>query len=946
MISSDPFNFPTAAELLVKSRESACPLNSSASDVSQSWHEGRSVSQGGFPSHSSVTSIKTENWTNASDLQGFENRFSQSCQEAPANASGLLTAGRVASGSLSRPYTAHIGATRMATYLSGSSVQPDAMQTLYLMNPGYNGYGDSSNPGNMVLLGPNTGAVGHGSPLGNPAQTHQQQHYIGFSLPPALMQAPLSQQSHIAAMSSSNLGHQNSSSNLFTGRVGSHGYNWNGELSFIPSSDVTEDNQPLAARLNSVNAGQHPTSDMSHYGAGSLSQSSLQDQVSLIPNGVALGLNMENLQASSGAGQILSLSLSPQRPSVIQFQSLPLQHSESAVSSCQGFSNAGVENNLGKGDRFPNKCVGGGLSSFKAASRESMLGSGFQSQLNGSGSMRQVNMIGTPSMDSYGSKYLKAAQELLNEVVSVGRGLKSISSKHTKVQSWMGPGSIGDGSFGKDRNFVDNTGKDGTPMVSWTTGKDGEPTGTTAAMTTELVLDHHPENVVELTSAERHELQMKKAKLMAMLDEVDRRYKQYYHQMQIVVASFESAAGLGAASTYTALALQTISKHFRCLKDAINVQIRATRRALGEEDVQGRGETSRLRFVDQQLRQQRALQQFGMMQQHAWRPQRGLPERSVSILRAWLFEHFLHPYPKDADKLLLARQTGLTRSQVSNWFINARVRLWKPMVEEMYVEETKEGDMEGADKPIRGEGDSRSEGTGTIDGQGQNEMNTGVKQAKVSDGNTEGGSEPKNASDHASDMLPSRTFTGSSSESFLFHEKESMRQGIKKVRNGVQDSTSLFSPNSSTGVDFKTDEVQGEDVLEHDIKIRTEERHREHYNIPHSGLVQADHGGYGPFQVSGLNRFSQEGLATRYPTNSGVSLTLGLQHCEGLSLSGAQQHYSQGTGQLPPGRRQEASSDYYSMNENAAVQTSNYEAMNLQNRKRYATHLLHNDFVA
>lgn len=24
--------------------------------------------------------------------------------------------------------------------------------------------------------------------------------------------------------------------------------------------------------------------------------------------------------------------------------------------------------------------------------------------------------------------------------------------------------------------------------------------------------------------------------------------------------------------------------------------------------------------------------------------------------------------------------------QVSNWFINARVRLWKPMIEEMYLE--------------------------------------------------------------------------------------------------------------------------------------------------------------------------------------------------------------------------------------------------------------------
>ncbi|XP_022854554.1 BEL1-like homeodomain protein 4, partial [Olea europaea var. sylvestris] len=47
-------------------------------------------------------------------------------------------------------------------------------------------------------------------------------------------------------------------------------------------------------------------------------------------------------------------------------------------------------------------------------------------------------------------------------------------------------------------------------------------------------------------------------------------------------------------------------------------------------------------------------------------------------------------YPSDADKHLLARQTGLSRNQVSNWFINARVRLWKPMIEEMYQQEAKE----------------------------------------------------------------------------------------------------------------------------------------------------------------------------------------------------------------------------------------------------------------
>ncbi|KAK4794044.1 hypothetical protein SAY86_012038 [Trapa natans] len=179
---------------------------------------------------------------------------------------------------------------------------------------------------------------------------------------------------------------------------------------------------------------------------------------------------------------------------------------------------------------------------------------------------------------------------------------------------------------------------------------------------------------------------------------VEKRYKQYYHQIQFVVSSFDAIAGPGSAKPYTALALQRISRHFRCLKDAINDQISATRKGLGEQDSSpgnnGIG-IARLRYVDQQLRQQKALQQLGMMQQHAaWRPQRGLPQSSVSILRAWLFEHFLHPYPKDSDKIILSRQTGLSRSQVSNWFINARVRLWKPMVEEMYKEEIGDPEMD------------------------------------------------------------------------------------------------------------------------------------------------------------------------------------------------------------------------------------------------------------
>ena len=130
---------------------------------------------------------------------------------------------------------------------------------------------------------------------------------------------------------------------------------------------------------------------------------------------------------------------------------------------------------------------------------------------------------------------------------------------------------------------------------------------------------------------------------ITLLSQVDRRYKHYYHQMQIVVSSFDVAAGCGAAKPYTALALQPISRHFRVLRDAITGQIRATLKSLGEQDTSGSSRGVGITRLDQHLSQQRALQQLGMMQQHAWKPQRGLPESSVSILRAWLFEHFLHP---------------------------------------------------------------------------------------------------------------------------------------------------------------------------------------------------------------------------------------------------------------------------------------------------------------
>ncbi|KAH1066748.1 hypothetical protein J1N35_031735 [Gossypium stocksii] len=214
----------------------------------------------------------------------------------------------------------------------------------------------------------------------------------------------------------------------------------------------------------------------------------------------------------------------------------------------------------------------------------------------------------------------------------------------------------------------------------------------------------------------KHEYQQKKAKLVYMHEEVCRRYKLYHQQMQMVVSSFESVAGLGAATPYVPLALKTVARDFRCLRNAILDQIKHVSRAPGEDLLSpttgtsgSKGDINMSRLKCYGQKSGGVNMGFLEPQQHSWRPQRGLPERSVAILRAWLFEHFLHPYPTDTDKHMLATQTGLSRNQVSNWFINARVRVWKPMVEEIHMLESK-CLAEGNQNLSKSEGKSTSEG--------------------------------------------------------------------------------------------------------------------------------------------------------------------------------------------------------------------------------------------
>ncbi|VVA27896.1 PREDICTED: BEL1 homeodomain [Prunus dulcis] len=483
-----------------------------------------------------------------------------------------------------------------------------------------------------------------------------------------------------------------------------------------------------------------------------------------------------------------------------------------------------------------------------------------------------------------GSKYLKAAQELLDEVVHVGKGSNADEL---------------DGGI-KDKMKVSRETTAGIGASSSGGVKQG----------------------AELNTAQRQELQMKKAKLVSMLDEVEQRYRQYHQQMQFVITSFEQAAGFGSAKSYTHLALETISKQFRCLKDAISTQIKASSKNLGEEECLGaKIEGSRLKYIDNHVRQQRALQQLGMVQHNPWRPQRGLPERAVSVLRAWLFEHFLHPYPKDSDKVMLAKQTGLTRSQVSNWFINARVRLWKPMVEEMYVEETKEQEKNGsrntANYKESGSTTPRESASTRIDDQMFRSTHENFSNQHPS---------PNEKSNNSS--LSASPMAGSlQSQSGFNLVGMSNMQGSPKKRKSSEIEN---SPSS---------------ILSMDTDMKVNETNRE---------ITTDHAnGFGTYPIPEIERFDMnpEHLAQRFHGN-GVSLTLGLPHRENISLSGTQQSFLSNHGQInihdQLGRRFNTGgeADFCAINHPQPSHSGiDYEDMDMRSRKRFAAQLLP-DFVA
>ncbi|KAI4322478.1 hypothetical protein L6164_022170 [Bauhinia variegata] len=747
----------------------------------------------------------------------------------------------------------------MATYFHGSNSEiqssGDGLQTLYLMNPSYVPYSDSTaaqhqhpTTPNMVLFNPNT--AGNALNLANfshaPPQSPNQQHLIGVTIPPNIIGSNNSEDPARPSLIA-HAGHHEIS--------GFHGF---------PTASAPRVHYNLWGSMI----------DQTGSGAASASTSS---------GAATTGDVSQQMGFRRPSQQGLSLSLSSQQTAYRSLSGELDVPGHARVLAISPSSRGG-----GSG--------GDGMR---------VLGNSPSSVSNGISSMQGV---------IFGSKYLKAAQELLDEVVHVGKGISKADSMEGANKEKMeankesSPG-IGEGSSGGGHQ---NNGRHGA----------------------------------ELSTTQRQELQMKKSKLVSMLDEVEQRYRQYHHQMQIVISSFEQAAGYGTAKSYTSLALKTISKQFRCLKDAITSQIRATNKTLGEEDCLGaKIEGSRLRYVDHHLRQQRALQQLGMIQHNAWRTQRGLPERAVSILRAWLFEHFLHPYPKDSDKVMLAKQTGLTRSQVSNWFINARVRLWKPMVEEMYMEEVKEQEQNGSqDNNGNNSKEPHKElGSSTNAPQESGSGPIRLDQIKSFQSKPESVSH-QNASPTEISNSSMSTMGGSLQSQTGFHLAGSsidMQRNPNKPRNSeMQNSASSIL---SMNMEMKPGETNRSEVT---TNFGIERHRKDGYPLINGNTNQQGSGGYGAFSMEDIGRFNvSEQLAPRFHGN-GVSLTLGLPHSENHPLSGTQHGFLSPNIHL--GRRLEMGSngtDFCAINNPPSSHSgTGYESIDIQNRKRFAAQLLP-DFV-
>ena len=245
---------------------------------------------------------------------------------------------------------------------------------------------------------------------------------------------------------------------------------------------------------------------------------------------------------------------------------------------------------------------------------------------------------------------------------------------------------------------------------------------------------------------------------------------------------------------------------------------------------------------------------------------------------------------------------------MSNWFINARVRLWKPMVEEMYSEEVKEQEQSGS--------------------QDDDNNNNNKRECNKESGSTTSAAHQSNSSVVGSMQAHS---------GFNLVGLSDMQRSPKQPRSSEMQN----SPNTiiSMDMDMRPDEAS-EAIIS--TKFAKERHGKDGYSFISDST----------YSVGDFGRFNPEEMAApRFQGNS-VSLTLGLPHCENLSVSGAHGQQSFLSPQsIQMGRRSSlemgtGDTDFCVINApQASHSNTGYGNIDIQSRKRFAAQLLP-DFVA
>nr|GFC91156.1 BEL1-like homeodomain protein 1 [Tanacetum cinerariifolium] len=184
---------------------------------------------------------------------------------------------------------------------------------------------------------------------------------------------------------------------------------------------------------------------------------------------------------------------------------------------------------------------------------------------------------------------------------------------------------------------------------------------------------------------------------------------------------------------------------------------------------------------------------------------------------------------------------------VSNWFINARVRLWKPMVEEMYLEEIKENE------------------------QNKSNENKATKSEQ---------SEDNSSSKHEKSLSPENSKRG-------FNHPPPPQMTVSTTISTSPTATRINFQNPSSFTLIGSSQTEG--ITQYSPKKpRNNESQDAGYTL--MGNPTDFMGSLGGYQIGEIGRFNPEQFHPQYSGN-GVSLTLGLPHGDSLSMSGSHQSF-------------------------------------------------------